>query len=225
MKKIIIFGLILSLAIYLGCRKKTDAPGPGVQSGHTPGPCVPRVTPLYNARLLACKYKKGSYWVFKDSVSGTIDTLSVQALNRTPVLYMGQGCDTLETFRVILAFKNETIPAFKNMTCHIFQDNVRLYNDFIWGTGYNPDKIYIIGSNDADGCKMHDSLLIANTYYKDVGESNAIQFVQADPNRMESQSMKIFFSPEWGILQLDFRDRIGGQLTRRHQAMTRNIVR
>jgi hypothetical protein len=224
MKKTVVLLLIASLIGYWGCHKKKEDPDPGFQGGHNYSPCVPRVTPMADARFLACKYKEGSYWVFKDSLSEAIDTLSVQSLVRTPYLYMGQGCDTLETFRVIVVFKKEAIPAFKEITLHVFQSNVRLYNSFIWKTGDNPDEIYTVNSMTT-GCKMYDSLLIDNTYYKNAGESAAIQFVQADPNRMETQSMKVFFNPEYGVLQLDFRDRLGGQLTGRRRVIARNIIR
>jgi hypothetical protein len=224
MKKSLVLLLIASLVIYWGCRKKKEEPDPGFQGGHQYTHCTPIYTPMTNPRLLSCKYKEGSYWVFKDSLSGAIDTLSVQTLSRTPYFYMFQICDTLESFRVIMAFKKETIPAFKEMTCHVFQSNVRLYNNFSWKYGDNPDEIYTINSTTTS-CKMYDSLLIDNSYYKDVGESAAIQFVQTDPNRMESQSMKIFFNPEFGVLQLDFRDRLGGQLTGRRRVIARNIIR
>src|SRR5688500_8112393 len=111
LKRKIILCLIIGGVICSSCNKKNPTPEKGGLPGHAPSPCTPRLTPITDVQLLACKYKPGSYWVFKDSLSGAIDTLVVEKLSRFPYLVSAYSCDTLEYFNVSLRFKKETVNA------------------------------------------------------------------------------------------------------------------
>lgn len=223
-KRIIFLYLIISIVVCLSCKKNsaTNDPPP-TQLGHSPGPCVPTVTRITDPALLACKYLPGSYWVFKDSLSGIIDTLAVQKLERTTYLQSSYSCDTIENLDVKLSFKKETISAYKTLQFSISQyyHNVTFFNTHLWEPSSQVSVVLMYGPNSM----MHDSLKLNSTFYKNVGETGAIQYVKDDPNRMEEQSMKIFFSPDFGPLQFDLRDRISGELKGRRQVLTRLILR
>ena len=223
-KRIIVLYLIISIVACWSCKKNpatNDAPT--IQSGHSPGSCVPKVTRITDPGLLACKYLPGSYWVFKDSLSGGIDTLFVQELKRTPYLMSSYSCDTLESFLVESSFKKENTGAYKTMRFYIsvYYKNVTFYNDYMPASISQKNEVLMYGPNTI----MHDSLLLNGTFYKNVAETGAMQFVKDDPNLMESQSVKIFFTPELGALQIDYRDRLSGVLMARRQVINKVILR
>jgi hypothetical protein len=184
---------------------------------------VPRVTRITDPGLLACKYLPGSYWVFKDSLSGGIDTLSVQNLKRITYLMSSYSCDTLENFLVESSFKKENIGAYKTMQFYIsvYYNNVTFFNDYMPASISQNNEVLMYDPNTI----MHDSLLLNGTFYKKVSETGAMQFVKDDPNRMESLSVKIFFTPEHGALQIDYRDRLSGILMARRQVINKVILR
>lgn len=120
-----------------------------------------------------------------------------------------------------LIFKHETISAYKSFKFYVQLDKVLFYEAYVWEPSTNYLKLLLYGS----GALMRDSINLNGTSFKDVGESGAIKFIQDDPNRMESQSMKIFLNPEIGPLQFDFRDRLTGELKVRLQLMSSFIIR
>jgi hypothetical protein len=223
-KRIIVLCLIVSIVACSSC-KKNSAPDNAMpnQSGHSPGPCVPSVESLTDPGLLACKYLPGSYWVFKDSLSGGIDTLFVQELKPSPHLMSSYSCVTFEDFIVESSFKKENVEAYKTTRFYIsvYYKHVTFYNDYMPATISQRNEVLMYGPNTI----MHDSLLLNGTFYKNVAETGAMQFVKNDPNLMESQSVKLFFSPELGTLQIDYRDRLSGLLMARRQVINKVIMR
>ena len=223
-KRYIVLCLTISIVACWSCKKNSATnTAPPHQSGHSPGPCTPNVTRIADPGLLACKYLPGSYWVFKDSLSGDIDTLFVQTLKRNPHLMSSNSCDTLEDFIVELSFKKENVGAYKTMRfcTSVYFKIVTFHNDYMPAAIYKPNDVLMYGLNTI----MHNSLLLNGTFYKNVAETGAMQFVKDDPNRMESQSVKIFFIPEVGVIQIDYRDRLSGLLKVRRQVINKVIVR
>src|SRR4051812_21837524 len=64
------FTYAVLIVIFFSCKKKdTPPPAPLINNGNSPDPIAPDIE---NAR-----YKSGTYWVYYDSITNTIDSLAV----------------------------------------------------------------------------------------------------------------------------------------------------
>jgi hypothetical protein len=183
--------------------------------------------------LLKCKFKAGTFWVFKDSITNNIDTLYVESLgpytgglipNNVPY----DPCP-IEIISMKTEFRNDTGNVLIHMNYLITKYGLILSNEFYWQAGAQPVP-YVYKSTNVDASyKTWDSLFIVDRFYKNVGESDAVQFTSTEykhnPTRMYSQTFKSYFNPEFGFLQFDLRDRLTGQLTGRRKLITRNIIK
>jgi hypothetical protein len=231
--------LVASFLFFIcaACKKnKQQAPAGEQHSLGHPITCPATPAPIVNQNMVACKFKPGTFWVFKDSVTNNIDTLLVQDLaqsDHSRQFDANGGPCYVETFYAKAIFKNDTGNVLISMDYILQERGFVLLSKFFWTSGgqqfpyvYTDYPIFNLdNSKDTISFKIRDSLFIGDRYYKKVGESYAVQFVSENPNRMYCQSLKTYFNPEFGFLQFDLRDRLTGQLTGRRKIIARNIVR
>ena len=209
-----ILGLSL-IVICLSCAKK-DPPTPPLGGSS----CVPVTRTITDARIIACEYKPGSYWVVKDSLSGAIDTLSVDQLQSGTTEVPNQGCDIVPCVNTNVSFKHPSIGIFRSFTFMAFMDDVAFLN--VNSASGPPDSLSTYGAH----AKYHDSLKVNNLFYKAVGESRNLRFKQdANTNTFIPQTIQVFFTSTDGPLQFDYRDLNTGALLSRQQVIGKNIVR
>lgn len=228
-KKTLLIALVCFL--FVSCKKEKT---PQEQSSHAnaPLPCTAHpATPISNPDMLACKFKTGSFWVFRDSLSGATDTLFVQNLTRTSgYSYSNPGspCDSLEIFVVSAITKNEPAEPIKRMQYWIYENAILLSNDY-YSPGANPLPFLYTPSAQGSGFTIQDSLFIYDRYYHKVGRSEVFEFTTTkrgeNPTTLFSKSLRIYFSLEFGPLQLDVYDRLTKQLVERRQVIARTILR
>jgi hypothetical protein len=230
MRHYIIIG-ILSIFIFSECKKDNNNPSSGGLPCHCPPACPNPPTPITDTNMLKCKFKAGTFWVFKDSLTNNIDTLLVESLssysNGVPGI-PGSYCP-VERLSMKTVFKNDTGNVLIHFTYVITNDGFILNNDFFWVAGAQPLPYAFNSFNVGTTYKTWDSLFVFDRYYKKVGESYAVQFTSTEyinnPTRMYCQSFKSYFNTEFGFLQFDLRDRLTGLLTGRRKIIARNIIR
>jgi hypothetical protein len=233
-----VFILIIFIAFsFASCKKKEEqsksqqsSVAATTSTSHGPPPCTSTVTEyISDYRVVLCKFKVGSYWVFQDSITNLIDTLLLQSENTTFIPGPQYSCKQTERSVLKMALKNEPEHVLKTMDYEVWPDGVVMESEYFWTSGSQPKPYLYTQYTNISQSVLIDSIFIYDRYYKQVRESIAYQFTQeskyASPVHMFPNSLKTYFNAEFGPLRFDLRDRITNQLTGRRKVISRFIVR
>lgn len=221
--------LALSVSCLLLACKKQDPAAVAEIKPLGPGPCTPVLYEITNPDLLQCKFKAGSFWIYKDSLSSAIDTLVMEEAWELVGgdLYYITTCVRSRIYNMRMTMRQETDATIKTFTYAVYPTALVAWNPYYWYAGEkilpalmkvsNPKEAYI---------KFHDSLWLGGQKYMKVSESQEFQFVQAlNPNLLATFKRIVYFTSDQGPVQFDLRDRITGALIRREQLISKHIVR
>jgi hypothetical protein len=225
--------LFLFIAI-TACKKDKVSTGSPTPSKAPPA-CQARPT-IYitDSVLVSLKYKAGSFWVLKDSLSETIDTLLVESAESTKSVFSPHytGCDSSEVYVMTLTLKQEDDEAIKKIFACVFPRGFILFSEYMWN-GSRPLVLYrsypyFATTDEYANYTLRDSTWIGGMQYENVCESSYLEFTttpkNSNPTRMYENKLKVYFHPSFGVLQLDLRNFISGKLTGRKQVISKNIV-
>lgn len=147
--------IILSILIFSCTKKSTD--------GHMGPSCDnPQNYNLTSADLLNTRFKTGTYWVYLDSVTLTVD--SEYVINHVQSIYtQPENCDTYEIFQ----YNTKVYPSLKengylinysgiNKNPKDVREGIRIYTDYIQAKTF--PSYYT----------TYDSLYVYDRYYKKV---------------------------------------------------------
>ncbi len=180
MKKLIIFFVIVLITI-ISC-KRWDCPEIFIKRGRA-----------FNEEFISyfANFKDGSYWVYKDSISGTIDTLKLQNFYRTfgsefpgdceyhdLIYYDLIGSDTIRFSAEAYDDKDDGRFDFQNSILGVY-------------IKYINNEFYAPGKNKLD--KITSINVLGENYY------NVIKYETYG----YGYGVTIYFAPKIGLIQLD----------------------
>lgn len=149
--------LFILLALGLYSCKKQEQPTKGPDCSHTE-------TRYISAEISHFKFKQGTYWVFMDSVSMTIDTLKVETVllsELRPYQYCPNNYHEYYSFEI-----NEINPQSNSRNSYYLLDETGLKLN---PTSENYPALY------TNGMPKIDSVFIFDRYYKQVAQINSGQ--------------------------------------------------
>jgi len=217
MRHLFFFNVILIL-LFTFCVKKNDPPR---------GFSCDQITKtnITDPQLLMCKYKANSWWVFLDTINKTYDTLKVVGIKSYFGfdLFMNADCDSMEHQNIF--FQNTDL---KYNWSGLFYLDVITYRVYILGgLGANTAKC-VFAPNKINSMDFkfitHDSLFIANRFYKNVCEWDTIAPTRDVKFQINTGKMKHYFNPEYGFLRTDIFDS-KNKLVSRKLLVSSNLVR
>jgi hypothetical protein len=222
--KFIQFGLVL-IVIGFGCKKKEAAKEEPInlQLGH---PCTTVFNKITDSGLLQCEYMVGSWWTYKDSVSGVMDSIKVSSNRRDTgmTLYTLTNCNLSEIFQAEMIRVNEQEESLRTFSVQVYSNAVLFGSRHFWEQTEPPVLLNRSGAYPVR--KVHDSLFVSDRYYKNVMESVVLRFLKAsDHTRVSPLTLVLYFTSEFGPVQLDLRDQVSGELKSRLKVVDKKIVR
>lgn len=200
MKKII---LLLSVFAMVSCNKDQD----------TTEPCNTPFNDITSPDLLQGKLKAGTYWIYMDSVSLTIDSTIVTSASEGNV----GSCEEFHAY----GYNMVTYPALLASNMAIYYtgiekntgglpaSGIKIYTDFNF-----PD------SSSSFNCSRFDSVFIFDRYYKRVEKVT----VKNDPSNPGKTKSIYYFNSEFGLLRHD-KFNASNALTAKKLLKRKNIVR
>jgi len=218
----ILFGFC-SLIALIGCKKKQSTQEP-INLALAPTPCVETVSPVTDPVMVQCKFKPGSFWVYKDEVTGSFDTLIVSSFSLragyTPPVF--EGCEKVEIHVMSMIMKNESVQAFKEFRYSVSDGVVLLESSNLNHTNVIPmvfRKTNVFDQN----CVIIDSMLINSQYYKTVCRSAPVEFIVNE--RFIDNNQVTYFNAEFGPLQFERHSRETGKFTSNKILIEKHLIR
>jgi len=161
-------------------------------------------TLITNPALLKCKFQKGTYWVFNDSLSGKNDTRWVTGTTSRfrfePLV--SEGCDSLEWFIMSLENTDKTSLEFYSSHNLYVMTHTCFHQDYVKGLFVS------LGADNPQVSRRYDSLHINGISYKSVSQTDTI----AIENK---RTVVSFFNADVGFLRNDIFDPKGGLITKK----------
>jgi hypothetical protein len=196
------FVILIVLVLLLSCKKKVKEE-----------PDVPKHYTIEAAELKQYAFNSGTYWVYKDSVSNSIDSTYVYNYNHTMYSrYSGDDYEIYE-YRIFPGFVNDdrfTISYAGFMLCaESPYSGIKLVSDNSSEVQSNITRVHF------------DSLFVYDRYYKNVWRVSVKTNTYSCFN---SDRKDYFINPEYGFIRRDYYSN-SGALTNRKFLMRKNIVR
>ncbi len=200
MKKII---FALSVSALIGCNKDQDVTVK----------CTAPFHDITSPDLLNGKLKPGTYWIYMDSVSLTIDSTIVTSASEGNV----GTCDEYHAY----GYNMVTYPALLGSNMAIYQNGIEKNTSGLPDSGI---KIYTdFNFPDSTGtynCHRMDSVFIYDRYYKRVEKVT----VNQDPSNVGKTKSIYYFNSDFGLLRQD-KFNASSVLTSKRLLKRKNIVR
>lgn len=158
----------------ISCRKNEDS--------HTKDICSQQPTKHISEEYAQFKFKKGTYWVFIDSISLSIDTLMVDSISLNGI-YPYNFCSN--NYHEIYVFMVKHHPNGYTWEHFLVQEE---------NLKYNPDQ-ELYPAAFAPYTPKIDSMFIYDRYYKSVAKANITTY--------GGQSTYLYLNLTYGILRKD----------------------
>lgn len=204
MRKVIGAGLLVVLSS--SCNKEIS-PGHNLCAGDV------RTIYITSIDLQSCKYKPNSYWVYIDSISNIIDSVSIESFNQDFVVDVCGNSYQSHSFRKISSYSS-FVSDYIIVAGGLFEgydgttgSGTNIYDDFHTATSWSNHQI-----------EKYDSLFIYDRYY------HKVLRVQVENDYTESNNTSVYFNnSEFGFLKHEiYSDTI---LISQKVLMRKNIVR
>jgi len=179
--------IVLILTALSSCNKNDD--------NYSHNPCVGDETISYinSLDLQNCRYKTNSYWVYTDSVTNSLDSVSIDNFNQDFIEDECGNSYEIHSFKTISSYSSKSIN-YVVVAGGLFKgfdgtpnSGTLIYDDF---NTTSPMSNYLI--------ERFDSLFIYNQYFRNVLRVE----IENDPTENHNKSL-YFINSEFGFLRHD----------------------